>query len=333
MNLFCEGNTMNMDSGGVDESMRPEVITFPEDIRLRAMVQDVAHYPYHWHNALEIIYVLQGQASVDIGPETHLLKENEISVINADEIHRIDASGRANKLLLLQVDTAFYKSLHPDYQYSFIYCCSPYHEAKAPEKYDRLKAHIAGLVCELNEKPCNSRKEDLKDCLAKMLFYMAYSFDYFRFGPGIRAFDEKQVKRIRKMYAYILKSPPGKSRLKDLAEKVDINLYHLSHDIKDKFGHTFQELLHYSRGEQAAKLLLSTDKRIAKISAESGFSDPKYLIKYFKLNYRCTPSQFRNTHRADDKTLASQMRVQEYPLSEALEYLKVFLSNRKTGVK
>jgi len=80
------------------------------------------------------------------------------------------------------------------------------------------------------------------------------------------------------MCEQVLSHHTEKPKLKNLAEETDISLYHLSYDIKDKFGYIFQELLHYSRGEHAARLLLGTDKRIAKVSAESGFSDPKYPL-------------------------------------------------------
>lgn len=308
--------------------MRPEVITFPPDAQLRAMVREVTSYPYHWHNALEIVYVLQGQATVGVGAATHLLNEKDILVINPEEIHRIDRSSRDNKLLLLQIDAAFYRGLHPDHQYSVIYCCSPYYEAQAPEKYRKLKGHLAALMGAFNEKPHKNQEENVRECLGEMLSYMAYSFDYLRFGPGSKAFDEKQVQRNRKMYQDILKSPPGKLGLKNLAGEAGISLYHLSHDIKDKFGHTFQGLLQHIRGEKAAKLLLGTDKRIAKISAESGFSDPKYLIKHFKLSYHCTPSEFRKKYRADEKTLASRVRYHDYPLAEAGRYLEPSIGSR-----
>jgi len=309
--------------------MRPEVITFPQDTQFKAMVRNVTNYPYHWHNALEIVCVLQGQAAVGIGGGTHLLKEKDILVINPDEIHRIDKSSRDNKLLLLQIDSAFYRELHPDHQYAFIYCYSPYHEAQAPEKYNKLKGYVADLIYELNKKPDKNQEESVQDCLGKMLFYMAYSFDYLRFGPGGKAFDEKQVKRNKKMYKDILKFSPGKLGLKNLAGEVGISLYHLSHDIKHKFGLTFQELLYHIRGEQAAKLLLCTDKRIAKVSAESGFSDPKYLIKHFKLNYHCTPSEFRKMYRGDEEALISQVEYHDYPLSEASKYLESYIGVTK----
>lgn len=302
--------------------MRPQKIAFPDGIPVRALVQNVAEYPYHWHKALEIVYVLQGQAAIGMGGETHLLKENNIAVVNGDEPHRINESSRDNKLLIIQIDSAFCERTNPDFKYTFFYCCSPYHEAEAPEKYHTLKSHIARLACLLNEEPRQNHKKDVKNCLKKMLSHMIDSFDYLRFGPGIKAFEEKQAQRFRKMYEHILALPNKRQRLKELAEAAGITLQHLSNDIKDKFGLTFQELLFYSKCEQAVRLLLSTDKLIREISFECGFSDPKYLIKHFKLNYHCTPSEFRKMHWADEETLALQVRYEEVPLSEAIECLR-----------
>lgn len=102
--------------------------------------------------------------------------------------------------------------------------------------------------------------------------------------------------------------------LKNLAAELDISFYHLSHDIKEKFGSPFLKLLYYSKCEYAAKLLLSTDRRIIDIAMECGFSDTKYLIKHFKQLFHHSPSEFRAMYRADDKTLALQAQYRDLPL-------------------
>ena len=306
--------------------MRPELIQFENDMPVKASVVNVDQYPFHWHDALEVIFVLEGQVTVGMGSETHLLKQSDIAIINIDEIHRIDTCGEDGKILLMQIDSAFCEWINPDYRYAFIYCCSPYHEAEAPEKYKKLKEYIARLVFQLSKKPYKDDNKDVKACLKEMLIYMLYSFDYLRWGIGIEEFDKKQVERLKKMYEYMFNHPAEKPAFRDMAEGADVTLCHLSHDIKKKFNQTFQELLHYSRCEHAAKLLLSTDKPITEISAECGFSDPKYLIKHFKLNHQYTPSQFRKMHRTDEKTLALQVRYHEDDLSDALEYLTPYIS-------
>ena len=79
----------------------------------------------------------------------------------------------------------------------------------------------------------------------------------------------------------------------------------------------FQELLCYSRCERAARLLLGTDMRIFEIALVCGFSDVKYLIKYFRRFFHSTPSSFRKLHRADSAALALQTRYREMPLGNA----------------
>lgn len=108
-------------------------------------------------------------------------------------------------------------------------------------------------------------------------------------------------------------------RLKDMMSMIDVTLSHLSYDIKETFGQTFQELLYYGKCAEAAKLLLGTDERIVDIALDCGFSDVKYLIKHFKKFFGHTPSEFRRLYRADGKTLAVRTRFTELPLSEAAD--------------
>ncbi|MEL7567026.1 MAG: AraC family transcriptional regulator [Dehalobacterium sp.] len=306
--------------------MRPETIEFTNRMPVRAFVRGVEQHPYHWHDALEIMQVLKGTVHIGMGSEDHLLHEGDIAVINVDEIHRLKGSQQDNQVLFIQIDGHFYRNILFDNRELFIYCCSAYHEAVVPEKYYELKGYIARLVWALNDQSHKDNKKNIEDILTTMLAYLTDSFDYLRLGPGTVAFEEKQAERLKQISKYMdggLCENPG---LKTLAEKVNISKHHLSHDIKNKFGYTFQELFYYSKVEHAAKLLLSTDERIVDIAQECGFSDVKYLIKYFKQNFQCTPSQFQKMYRADVKTLATQLQCRDYPLSDAIKYLQRYLS-------
>jgi len=302
--------------------MRPEKIEFPNKIPVRAFVRCVEQYPYHWHDALEIVQVLKGSINISLGNDDLLLHENDIAVINMGEIHRIIKSQQDNVIMSIQIDSNFYKYILADNKYLFIYCCSAYHEAEVPQKYEKLKEHIARLIWALNEKLHVEHEKNIENILTTMLDYITYNFDLLRWGYGTVAFDEKHVERLKQMAEHINNNHTVSPGLKDLAAEVNVSLYHLSHDIKDKFGYTFQELLYYSRIEHAAKLLLSTDKRIVNIAMECGFSDPKYLIKHFKQNFQYTPSKFRKMYRADDKTMDSRVQYYDYPLSDAIKYLE-----------
>ncbi len=299
--------------------MRPEIIEFVDKLPVRAFVRSVEEYPYHWHEALEIVQVFKGSVHISLGNDELLLHENDLAVINMNELHRIVKSRQDNQILIMQIDSGFYRKLLGD-RYLFLYCCSSYHETKAPDRYKKLKGYVARLIEALKAKPQAGHHKNIENLVTAMLHYLTYNFDLLRWGYGTVAFEERQVERLKQIALYSNKNCDRTLGLKELAAEIEVSLHHLSHDIKNKFGFTFQELLYYSRIERAAKLLLSSDRRIMDIAMECGFSDPKYLIKHFKLNFGCTPSKFRKAHQADGKALAAQARYQDYPLSEADKY-------------
>ncbi len=298
--------------------MRPEVIKFSHGLPVNVFARCVEEYPYHWHNTLEILQVLKGTVNMNIGDDHLQLSANDLAVINPSELHRITPS-QDNEILFIQIDAEFYRSLLAEDRYVFIYCCSTYHEAKSPEKYQGLKEHIARLVKAFNLNPGAEQRNHIENLLAAMLNYVTCNFDFLHWGFGTEPFEERFVERLRQMAKRINHDLQMTPVLKELAAELDISHYHLSHDLKEKLGSTFLNFLYYSRCENAAKLLLSTNKRVLDIGLECGFSDHKYLVKHFKQFFQCTPSQFRRMYQADTPTLERQARYRDLPLSDAIK--------------
>jgi len=290
--------------------MRPETIEFHNGLPVRAFVRAGSQTPYHWHDALEIVQVLKGPVNIGMGDDEMPLKEGDIAITNMGEIHRMTGDAD-NEILFVHIDAEFCHSVLPD-RYLFLYCCSTYHEAQAPEKYGVLKDYIARLVGLLGAD--HSAVEKL---LKEMLVYTVYNFDFLRWGFGTEPFDEKRVARLRQMAQHTTGNAQVQKGLTALAAELGVSLQHLSADIKEKFGMSFQELLCYGRCERAVKLLLGTDMRIVEIAMDCGFSDPKYLIKYFRRFFHATPSDFRKLHRAD--SAAAQYR--DMPFDHAVRRL------------
>jgi hypothetical protein len=161
--------------------MYPEIIGFSGKLPLKASVWQIDEYHYHWHNAVEIILVLAGKTEVTLCGETHLLKENEVAVVNVNKPHRIKKNGGTNRLLLLQIDPAFCVRADPNFEYMLFQCCSTDPEAEAPKKYRCLKEHVARLVQLLpDDEAVPYHEEAVKACLEELLIYMMDSFDYLR---------------------------------------------------------------------------------------------------------------------------------------------------------
>ncbi|MCG9967079.1 helix-turn-helix transcriptional regulator [Pelotomaculum terephthalicicum JT] len=295
--------------------MRPETVEFHNGLPVRAFVRGGNQTPYHWHDALEIVQVLKGPVNIGMGDDEMPLKAGDIAITNMGEIHRMTGDAD-NEILFVHIDAGFCRSVLPD-RYLFLYCCSTYHEAQAPEKYGVLKDYLARLVALLVADQRSADHSAVKKLLKEMLVYTVYNFDFLRWGFGTEPFDEKRVARLRQMAQHTTGGAEVQKGLTALAAELGVSLQHLSADIKEKFGMSFQELLCYGRCERAARLLLGTDRRIVEIAEECGFSDAKYLIKYFRRFFHATPSDFRKAHRADSAALARQTRYRDMPLGHA----------------
>ena len=290
--------------------MRPEIIEFEKGMPVKAFIRSVEKYPYHWHDTLEIIQVLKGSLTIDVGDHNLTLNENDIIIVNIGELHCINKTHEDNEVLFLQIDERFCRSVLPDNKYLFFYCCSAYHEAQIPEKYRILKECIARLVCAITKKPDREYKKNISNILSAMLSYISYNFDFLRWGYGTTPFSDKLVKRLKQIAEHAGSDLDVRLRLKELAAEAGVSLAHLSTIIKDKFGYTFCELLYYGRCANAAKLLLSTNRRVIEIAMDCGFSDVKYFVKYFKYYFHCLPSEFRKMHQADIQAIFTDMRME-----------------------
>ncbi len=254
-----------------------------------------------------------------MGNDEQPLREGDIAITNMGEIHRMTGDAD-NEILFLHIDADFCHSVLPD-RYLFLFCCSPYHGDPEPEKYGILKDYIARLVALLAEGPQAADRNAVEKLLKEMLVYTAYNFDFLRWGFGTESFDEKRVARLRQMAKYTTSDAEVQMGLTALAAELGVSLQHLSADIKDKFGMSFQELLCYGRCERTARLLLGADMHIVEIALDCGFSDVKYLIKYFRRFFHTTPSDFRKLHRADGAALARQAQYSDMPLGHAVRHL------------
>lgn len=81
--------------------------------------------------------------------------------------------------------------------------------------------------------------------------------------------------------------------LKDLSKKYYVNAAYLGQIFKKQYGESFKDYLNRIRIEEAAELLLKTDKKVYEIAEEVGYRDLDYFINKFIGMKGCTPAKFR----------------------------------------
>lgn len=105
-------------------------------------------------------------------------------------------------------------------------------------------------------------------------------------GGGILLEVEKEI---RSRYAESIS-------LREMSQKYYINNAYLGQIFKKKYGMSFKDYLTDCRIQEAAKMLIRTDKKILQIAEEVGYKDSDYFVQKFIERMGCTPSHYRRDH-------------------------------------
>ena len=70
--------------------------------------------PPHWHDALEIIYILEGSSIVTLSDRTKTVFPGQFLLINSGRIHTARCPSTGNRSILMQIPDAFLANYLPD---------------------------------------------------------------------------------------------------------------------------------------------------------------------------------------------------------------------------
>ncbi|WP_195262635.1 MULTISPECIES: helix-turn-helix domain-containing protein [unclassified Clostridium] len=299
--------------------MRREYVSYQEDAPIKITYANIQEYPIHWHNSIEILYVLRGSVNINIDTDSFELLEKELEIINVDEAHRI-YSNEDNKVLIFHIDPYFFEKYYKDINNIFFYTNSTDDGAQEGEEYDLLRNFLAKLLCEAIQKLDDYDKE-IESILIDLLYHLINNFHYLTYEKEELKEKTEQLARYHRISKYIFNNYDSNITLQEIAKKEFLSPHYLSHEIKYATGNSFTDLVNQTRVEESVKLLLDSDLSISDISDEVGFSHVRYLNKNFKNYYGCTPLQYRKKNKLTEKELEEIKKIDILKLEEALEYL------------
>ena len=305
--------------------MRKKYISYINDLPITISLESVNDYPIHWHNSIEIIFVLEGSVNVRIESGNYEIEESEIEIINCDEAHRIYSKGK-NKVLIFHLDPSFFEKYYDDMKNIYFYTNSTEEGAQQEEKYDVLRKYLSILACEVIQKSENF-DDQIEAVLVELLFHLINNFHYLNYDEKDSKENVIQFQRYHRIRKYIYNNYMNKISLQDIANTEYLSTYYLSHQIKDISGTSFKELVNIVRVDESIKLLLDTDKTISDISLDVGFSHARYYNKSFKDYYKCTPLQFRKKYHIEEDEFDSFIKIQIHDLSETIHFISYYLED------
>lgn len=106
--------------------------------------------------------------------------------------------------------------------------------------------------------------------------------------------DNNSVLTVERVIAFIKDNYQRQISNKDIADSVNYHEFYVNKLIQKQTGVTLHRYLTNYRIRIAAKLLVTTELTVSKISEMCGFSSPAYFISAFGRHYNETPGDYRH---------------------------------------
>lgn len=309
--------------------MLKEKISYGSDLPINCAVVHIEDYPIHFHDDLEVVFVLDGSIVLKNGYYTYTMQKGDIFILNDREIHSYYRTEEENTVLLLQLDLSYFCKYYEILRNSFFVTDMKDAEDESLERLRDILARIQLAVLEPEpgyERRALEATHCLIDCLVSDFQYFAMEDGKFVNEPRAKG-NKILTERLNRITDYLYENYNRRLTLGEIAEREHLSIYYLSHVIKESTGLSFQDLLNFIRVEESEKLLLGTKKKIGEISVESGFSAVRYYIKYFTKWFGMHPDAYRTAYTGHVHSRETPARFSPAPPERAESLLWSFIND------
>ncbi|MDD6190443.1 MAG: AraC family transcriptional regulator [Firmicutes bacterium] len=278
--------------------MLKEKIVYKEELPINVITANIDEYPIHFHDDMEVVYVLEGSIILRNGYYTYNLKQGDIYIINDREMHSFQSTGEDNMIMMLQMDLTYFSRYYESLKNNFFVTDM---EDDSDESLEVLKTIMARIMMEILQKGFGYEHKVIEST-HNLIACLMSDFQYFVMEDGKFKNESKNkgnkilAGRLNRITDYMYDNYNRKLTLNEIAEREHLSIYYLSHIIKEATGLSFQDLLSYIRVEESEKLLLGTNKKIGAIAEETGFSAVRYYIKHFEHWFGVHPLEYRKEY-------------------------------------
>jgi xylan 1,4-beta-xylosidase len=277
-------------------------IEYDAKVPIRAYVSRIYEQPVHNHlDDLEIIVVLKGSVKEIVGYRTILLKEGEVMIINDRDIHGIYETEEDNLVLTIHLNVSYFKKFNEAAYSDFFLMAATYlNDMRYDRPVEELREKLFDIArVQITQSGSDDKMDTLgKELLAKLL----EDFQYFYYSTAVGGYfinkfegknNQAQAARIRSLMYYLWENYSQKITLQEYADENHINMYYLSHIIKEATGRTATEWIDHFVILEAKNLLRYSGLNIQQIAYDLNFHNQSAFGKYFKHLTGVSPSDFR----------------------------------------
>lgn len=271
--------------------MRHEIVSRNPDIEVRfyLSVDEGSYVTPHWHDSIEILYMIEGTISISYENHKRELGPGEFIVVNSRVIHSVLSSN--NKALVLQIPKEVLRKYVPDID-SYIFEIPQDPKSRVEQtRQERIRKIFTDMQVIYDIRPVGYLLR-FNSLLYDLLFTLIHSYAHKIVQKN---FDKnyKYLERLNKIMTYLKRHYRERVALSELSEQFGYSEDYLARFFKKQTGMTINEYLYAYRITKVYQELLNTDKPIQEIFEGNGCTNYRVAMRVFKKYYGGTPKKRR----------------------------------------
>lgn len=246
---------------------------------------------WHWHPEVEFIYAEKGEISCFVGTEQFILPEGCGMFVNSGVLHRYEAAksvSMPNIVFSPELLGAKSGRVYQNYIAPVLESAAPYLPFRPSADGQREILQHLLRIFRLQETGDNELQT-----VAALLELWQQVYLHIPLPSGQRSGDKGRRAQLQVMMQFIHANYHRQITLQEIAQSVHIS--------ESSALQLFRRGIHLSpvayliqyRLKRAADLLATTNKTVAAVAYESGFSDAGYFCRTFRKFYGKTATEYR----------------------------------------
>ncbi len=310
----------------MEKKFKYEFINHFNNMPLYCSVIGINDFSLHWHNDIEVLFVLKGKVCVNLNDSKYIMEKGDILLINPNQAHFFEDIEEENLILLIQFSPEIMNNIGEPGKRNIVFKCNTMtSDITQKEAFTKLRPLLAHIGYEIYTER-NGYEYFIISKLYEIIGILHRNFTYEINFDEIKSSENNNLKRLKGIIEYIEDNYAKDISLSNVANSVHMSKSYLSHFLKGAIGISFKTYLDIVRFHKSAELLRTSDYSIMEVAIECGFNNKQPMYRLYKKNINMTPSEYRDKHSNLSKkniTLINNYRIVN-PIN-AIKYFSEYL--------
>lgn len=252
------------------------------------------HFPLHYHDAVEIIFVVQGNVQVEVNHQKFSLDQGDWLVIGSHHMHAYEAYSKDVKFYLVLMATDLFRGF--SHFEDLFHLLNPYLYQVTRGSWESRSNEINLLLLRLLENNTHQGPGYEVDLVIDFLRLIKELWLTSGFLPQDRSVQQKLFVNhdfVRGFHHVLFLQYTKGLTLNRAAELMGYSPFHFTRKFKQVMGMGFKEYVNRFMIKQAGIDLEYTTQSITEITFNHGFQSIKTFHRIFVEHFGTSPSNYR----------------------------------------